>query len=250
MKVRHFFLLSLFCLLLINHLYAATKDPLDLEKGEGTHSPVFTHPVQEVDVKVDIESAPKVSKSQCCDPIYETLLGSFLSLAGYGMITAGSIVAVESGLSYVSTPLLGIGGVCKQAGAAFFAASQQRAALLQTQLDDHVTKAKLGNLSAEEMVTLSDEFFSTSELYQTYLKYGLKVDGFLAGTLNFISIPVALVGLGFTASGEHTVGPILIASGAAGHELAGWFKSRIEELNMHKARIDAINAAKEKAGVR
>jgi hypothetical protein len=229
----------------------------DLEKGEGASSLIPMHSVQTTDVETNmtstspvVTSSPKVSKRLSCLPIYETLLGSFLTLAGYGMITAGSIVAVESGSSRVSASLLGIGGAAKQAGAIFFSFSQQRAALIEQKLDDHVTKAKSEDLSAAEIQALSDEFFATSEFYQDYLKYGSCLDGFFAKTFNFIGIPLALVGMGFTVSGEHTMGPILAASGAAAHELSGWLQGRAEALTAQKTRIDAINAAKTKAGAR
>jgi|GEM_PF-3776329 hypothetical protein len=254
MKIGRFFLLWIFYLFLMNSSQGMEKD---LEKGDGTLSLSPMHSVRATDVETNITStspvvasAPKVSKCLSCLPIYETLLGSFLSLAGYGMITAGSIVAVELGSSHVSAPLLGIGGAAKQAGAIFFSSSQQRAALIEQKLDDHVTKAKSENLSTAEIQALSDEFFATSELYQSYLKYGSCLDGFFAKTFNFIGIPLALVGMGFTVSGEHTMGPILVASGTAVHELSGWLQGRAEALTAQKTRIDAINVAKTKAGVR
>ena len=254
MKIRLIFLLSLFCLLLINHSYAATLNHPDLESGEGNHLPAPTHTSQiavDIDSSEPAASASKSNNSHSCFPVCEMLTGSVLSFSGYVMMGAGGVItAVSPDLTSVSIPLLGIGGGARKAGGMFFNAARNRAALLEQELDHHVAEAISGVLSEKEIEALSDKFFAADSLYTSYLRFSSRFDNIFAQTLNFIGLPLTLVGMGFTASGEHTVGPILIATGVAVHDLSTWFKSRAEALTAQKTRIAAIGAAKTRAGER
>ncbi|MBY0462343.1 MAG: hypothetical protein K2Q34_04090 [Alphaproteobacteria bacterium] len=248
MKIDRLFLLGLVCFFLTTSTsISSTKEEKhgpDIEMGGPPAITSAMQPVRTEEVRVDVNHGEGIKpKHSMFSPLCKTITGSVLSLSGYVLMGAGGIVVAESPQSVtLSTVLLGVGGAAKQAGAKFLNSAQENAAHLTQELDDHVMLARTGSLSPDEMEELSDEFFGKSKIYeQLYLKHALCLDNTFATICSLVSLPLGLVGFGFTMSGDTTVGPTLIAAGVGVRDLGGWFKSRAEALSTQKKRIEAMH---------